>query len=75
MPADDGGGLDDLEHLGPAGPDTAQEDPEEPVDAGQLRAGALLLEGGDLLAEGQVFEDQICARSDDGAKGVEQQQE
>ena len=75
MPADDGGGLDDLEHLGPAGPDTAQEDPEEPVDAGQLRAGALLLEGGDLLAEREVFEDEVRPRTGDGSEGVEQEEE
>ena len=75
MPADDGGGLDDLEHLGPAGPDAAQQDPEEPVGARELRAGSFLLERCNLLAKREIFEDEVSARTGDGSESLEQQYE
>ena len=62
--ADDRFRPDDGEGLGPTAPETAQQDPEDPVrgpDVGVPPPG----QGDELLAEGQVLEDEITS----GARG------
>jgi len=66
MPADHGVGLDDGERALPPGPEPAKYDPEDPIrgsDQGSLPGG----EGGELLAERQVLEDEILRQRPDSS--------
>jgi hypothetical protein len=56
MPPDDGFGFDDDESLGPARPDAAKENPEEPVATPESRPASALLHDGELLTQGGIFD-------------------
>lgn len=74
MPADDGLGMDDDEHLLPPRPEPAKCDPEDPIrrsDRGPLAGG----EGGELLAERQVLEDEVTPRAERGNEDGEERAE
>jgi hypothetical protein len=62
MPAHDGVRPGDGEGFGPAAPRTAQQSPEDPIDGPDV-AVPPPGQGGELLAEGQVLEDEISARA------------
>ena len=61
MPADDGLRFHNDEGVSPAGPNVAQDGPEEPVERGQRRSRPFALENSDLLAEGEYFEGGVTA--------------
>jgi hypothetical protein len=62
VPAHDRIRLDDGEALGPTTPESAQQDPEEPVGGPKDRASSTG-QGGKLLAEGQVLDDEVASRA------------
>ena len=78
MPADHSLRFYHDERLLPAGPDAAKCDPEEAVRVCEMGLGLLRLEHGELLPQGEVLDDELCAcrgngtqrREDEGDKGV-----
>jgi hypothetical protein len=56
MPAHDGLGLDEDQDVTPAGPDAAQDGPEEPVETVYGRPWSFPLQDRDLLPEGEDLE-------------------
>ena len=56
LPADDGLGLDDGEDVGPAAPQSVEEDPEEAVAVVQAWTRRGALEDGQLVPQRQIFE-------------------
>ncbi len=72
MPADDGGGLHELDGSAPARPHSGEQDPQEPVgatEAGPFRRG--LLEHGELVAQGKNLRFKCGPSSDAGTNGGE----
>ena len=69
VPADDGFWFDDDENVTPAGPETAEGCPEEPVDGVQWWPRALAFEHGELLTEGEDFEGDVAPAADEGPEG------
>ncbi len=55
MPSDDCFWLDNRKHGSPVGPAPRKPDPEDAVARAQLGTPAMVLEDGQLLAKGQVF--------------------
>jgi hypothetical protein len=58
---------DDGEGLGPTAPETAQQDPEDPIGGPDVWVPPPG-QGGELLAEGQVLEHEISPRTHGGAE-------
>jgi hypothetical protein len=56
LPADHRVGLHDDERVGPVAPSAAEEHPEYPIGGSQSGAAVLLLEHGQLLAQGEVLD-------------------
>ncbi len=75
MPAGDGLRAYDQEGSPPAGPEPAQENPEEPIDVSQFRPWVAGLQRKDLLAERDVLQDQTGPRAEDGQDGAEEELE
>ena len=71
MPADHGVGLDDDEGIGREGPDARQAKPESAVGQAEARARRRSAQGGERLAEGEVFKYQFGTGSEGGAKAGE----
>ena len=63
MPVHDGSRSDQDERLGPPGPERSQRNPEQLVQGSQSSARPLLVQSEQLLAESQVFEDEVLARA------------
>ena len=59
VPADDGLGLYDHERALPPAPHTTKQDQEEAIGARQVRAPALVLQDGDLLAKRRVLDRKV----------------
>ncbi len=76
MPGDDGGGLDDEEDVGPAGPAAAECGPDESVQEVQGWARPFALKHGELLSEGEGFKGGVAATAeedaDDGEDGEDE---
>ena len=70
MPADDSFGFDDDESPGPARPDAAKENPEEPVATPESRPASALLHDGELLTQGGIFDNEFKSGSEKRAEGV-----
>jgi len=68
MPGNHGLRLDKDQGLGPAGPQSAEHNPEQPIKAIQLRARLLALKHGKLLAKGSGFQSEIVTRQKEGAE-------
>ena len=68
MPGNHGFRLDHDQGLGPAGPQSAEHNPEQPIKAIQLRARLLALKHGKLLAKGSGFQSEIVTRQKEGAE-------
>jgi hypothetical protein len=66
MPSDDGIGFDEDERVRPTRPKGAESDPEETVDWSKVRAGTLAPEHGKLMAEGEDFEAEVVAGTEEG---------
>ena len=64
LPADDGGGLDDGDGIGPAAPQAGQQDPEQPVGGSQAWTRRGALEDGQLVPQCEIFEHQGAAGPD-----------
>jgi hypothetical protein len=71
VPGDNGCGFHDCQEAGPVGPDLPECDPERTIDRDQFRASATANCAGELLSEGEVFQDQGSARTRQGANGPE----
>jgi hypothetical protein len=54
-----GFGFDDDESPGPARPDAAKENPEEPVATPESRPASALLHDSELLTQGGIFDSEI----------------
>lgn len=67
MPADHGLGFDDRQGRGPLGPRLDQPGPEQAVAHGQPRPCVEPAQGGELLAQGKVLQDQVRAADEDQA--------
>jgi len=68
MPVHDGSRRDQDERLPPPGPERSQRNPEQLVRGSQSSAWPLRVQSEQLLAESQVFEDEVLAgakRADD----------
>ena len=65
MPAHHRLGSHDEERLLPAGPNVTSSDPEQFVQGSKSRLGMLMLERGQLLAKGEVFQNQVAMRAKD----------
>ena len=63
MPVHDGSRRDQDERLPPPGPERSQRNPEQLVQGSQSSARPLLVQSEQLLAESQVFEDEVLARA------------
>ena len=70
MPPDDSFGFEDNESVGPARPDMAKENPEEPVAPAESRTRSSLLQDSELLAQGGVLNRKLDARSQKRTDGV-----
>jgi len=64
MPTDDSFRLDNEERLPPPMPESAQDDPEQPIWDGKPRMRMPTCQDGKLLPQGQVFEEEITAGSE-----------
>ena len=71
VPPDHGLGLHDDEDLVPIGPDSAPQHPETAVPLREARPFHRLMEGDELLPQGQVLEGQPAAGLECGAKRAE----
>jgi hypothetical protein len=67
VPADDGGGLHDGERVAPAGPELCEPDPECAVEDGKLRPGPSPAEERELLAQGEVLQNEVGAVAEHSA--------
>jgi hypothetical protein len=56
LPVDHSVCLDENQGVGPVAPDLAEEHPEYPIRRSQSGSGVLLLENGQLLAQGEVLD-------------------
>ncbi len=65
MPADDGLGLDGVEHFLPARPPAAQGEREESIGCAETRSRLRPSEDGKLLSEREVFRDQVGPAGED----------
>ena len=61
MASDDGLGLDDDEHVAPAGPAAAQGCPDEAITSVEGGSWSFAFQDGDLLPQGQDLEDSVDA--------------
>ena len=59
MPPDDGFGFDDDESVGPTRPDMAKQNPEQSAAPAEPRPWSSLLQNGELLTQGSIFESEI----------------
>jgi len=65
MPADDSFRLHNKECLPPPRPESAEANPKQPIRDGKSRMGMPTCQNGKLLPQGQVFEEQIAAGSEE----------
>jgi hypothetical protein len=72
VPAQDGVGRDDDQHLRPADPDPGQAGPEQAVGRAELRAGRRSLIDGELLAQGRILESELAVAADEEGEEPEQ---
>ena len=61
MPAHDGFGYDQDERAFPAGPESFQDNPEQLVQASQSTARPFGVQREDLLAESEIFKDEVLS--------------
>ena len=61
-----GVGLDDHEHVLPAGPEAPKCDPEEPILGHHQRSRVLPFQNGGLLSQSQDFQGEIRSGTDQG---------
>jgi hypothetical protein len=71
MPADDGFGLDDHQHVLPASPGLPLNGPEQPVQSAERRPGPSSLQDRDLLAKREDLKGGIGAAPEVDAQGGE----
>jgi len=69
VPGDHGGGSDDRQGLDPVGPQRAQSDPEKAVGRYESWTAATVSEGGKLMSQGEIVEDECLSRACQGANG------
>ena len=67
LPADDGGGPHDGERVAPAGPELREAGPEGAVEGGEPRPGPPPGEDRELLAQGEVLQNEVGALAEHGA--------
>ena len=72
VPAHDRLGLDDDQHLPPARPELAQQDPERTVQGREPGSPSGLGEDGELLAEGKLEQGLLTLAAEAGSKRTEQ---
>ena len=75
VPGDHGGWFDDHQGPGPVGPHRTQGDPEQAVGRQEPGTAAAVRHGGQLVAQGEIVEDQGLARACQGAHGPEEKLE
>lgn len=68
MPGHHGFRLDHDQRFGPALPQLAEHNPEEPIEAIQFRAGLLPLEDSELLAKSDGFQSEFVAWQEKGTQ-------
>jgi hypothetical protein len=68
MPANHGFRLDNDQGVGPARPQSAERNPEQPIEPIQFRARLLPLKHGKLLAKGSGFQRQVVALQKESAE-------
>src|SRR3972149_11591739 len=68
MPADHGVGVDENHHFLPPRPHAAQDDPEEAIRSPHARSRPLDGENGELLAESEVFQEEVAPRGEERAE-------
>jgi len=73
MPRDDGVRLDDPQWTPPIGPQAGQEHPEGAVELGDQWPGVGALKDEDLLAQGEVLDEQIETGAEEVAQEAKQQ--
>jgi hypothetical protein len=69
MPGNHGLRLDDDQGFGPALPQPAEDNPEQPIEAIQFGPGLLPLEDGELLAKSDGFSGRVCDVAEKGTAG------
>jgi hypothetical protein len=73
VPADDRLGFHDGQYVSPTGPGLTQGHPEDPILRLELGSRLRPREHRDLLAKGQVLENQVRAGTAEGAETVEKE--
>lgn len=73
MPADDRIGRNDEQGVAPFRPQSAEQNSECPISISKPRTWLLLLEGCELLAQGQVLQGQIISGSEPGSQETKEQ--
>ena len=68
MPAEHGRGLHQHERVSPGGPAPTEPHPEEPIDGAKPRAAIATGQHSQLMAEREIFQDEIGARAERGAE-------
>ena len=66
MPANHGVRFHDDERIGPTGPKSPYEDPEQAVGPRDAQPRVLALEHGELLPQGEILEDEVSPRAEGG---------
>jgi hypothetical protein len=75
MPADDGLWLDNEEHIGPAGPEAAQDGPKQPVARVQGWPRSFALEHRDLLPKSKDFQGCIASCTEENSERKQESEE
>jgi len=75
LPPQDGVGSHHHEGLPPAGPDSGQPDPEQPIRCAEFRPGHRSLVDGELLAQGEVLQDELAVAAPEEGEETEQVEE
>ena len=75
LSAQDGVGRDDDQRLSPAGPDSGQANPEQTIHRVEPRPGRRSLVDGELLAQGQVLDDELAMAADEEGEEPKQVEE
>jgi len=74
LPGDDGVWFDECQVLAPAGPDSGQEGPENPVSRGDAGPPTSPLVDRDLMAQGEHLELERCTRAEGGEEPADEEE-
>ncbi|MCP4287221.1 MAG: hypothetical protein GY792_22725, partial [Gammaproteobacteria bacterium] len=75
LPGDDGVWFDECQVLAPAGPDSGQVGPEDPVSRVDAGPPTSPLVDRDLMAQGEHFELERCPRAEGGEEPADEEEQ